>query len=127
MRAVATTGSPCDTAHVQHNFANHIDEITEKGEAEVILGGKIFNIKKQFLDDISNQNMPGKISNLRQALLVMHSPVDGMISIVYAQHIYEFAKHPKGFISLDSVDYLLMCCPADSKYVASGSSCCVDK
>ncbi|MDC0865132.1 alpha/beta fold hydrolase, partial [Rickettsiaceae bacterium] len=35
VKAVATIGSPCDTAHVQHNFSNHIDEIKEKGEAEV--------------------------------------------------------------------------------------------
>jgi len=119
VKAVATIGSPCDTAHVQHNFANHIDEINEKGEAEVILGGKKFNIKKQFLDDISNQNMPEKISNLRRALLVMHSPVDATVSIENAQRIYEFAKHPKSFISLDSADHLLMRSPADSKYVAA--------
>ena len=118
VKAVATIGSPYDTAHVQHNFANHIDEINEKGEAEVILGGKKFNIKKQFLDDINNQNMPEKISNLRKALLVMHSPVDGTVSIENAQRIYELAKHPKSFISLDNADHLLMRCPKDSKYVA---------
>ena len=118
VKAVATIGSPCDTAHVQHNFAHHIDEINEKGEAEVILGGKKFNIKKQFLDDINSQNMPEKISNLRKALLVMHSPVDGTVGIENAQRIYELAKHPKSFISLDNADHLLMRSPIDSKYVA---------
>jgi alpha/beta superfamily hydrolase len=118
VKAVATIGSPCDTAHVQHNFAHHIEEINEKGEAEVILGGKKFNIKKQFLDDINSQNMPEKISNLRKALLVMHSPVDGTVGIENAQRIYELAKHPKSFISLDNADHLLMRSPIDSKYVA---------
>ncbi|MDP4709343.1 MAG: lysophospholipase [Rickettsiaceae bacterium] len=118
VKAVATIGSPCDTEHVQHNFAHHIDEINEKGEAEVILGGKKFNIKKQFLDDINSQNMPEKISNLRKALLVMHSPVDGTVGIENAQRIYELAKHPKSFISLDNADHLLMRSPIDSKYVA---------
>ena len=37
VKAVATIGSPCDTIHVQHNFAKHLDEINEKGEAEVII------------------------------------------------------------------------------------------
>lgn len=119
VRAVATIGSPCDTKHVQHNFADHIDEIQEKGEAEVILGGKKFNIKKQFLDDINNQNMPEKIRHLRKALLVMHSPVDETVGIENAQRIYELARHPKSFISLDNADHLLMKSPADSKYVAS--------
>lgn len=118
VRAVATIGSPCDTAHVQHNFARHIDEIKEKGEAEVILGGKKFNIKKQFLDDIYNQDMPGKIRNLKKALLVMHSPIDETVGIENAQRIYELAKHPKSFISLDKADHLLMKSAADSKYVA---------
>ncbi|MBA2629070.1 MAG: alpha/beta fold hydrolase [Rickettsiaceae bacterium] len=119
VRAVATIGSPCDTAHVQHNFINHINEINEKGEAEVILGGKKFNIKKQFLDDISNQDMPRKIRNLKKALLVMHSPIDETVNIENAQRIYELAKHPKSFISLDKADHLLMKSPADSKYVAA--------
>ncbi len=119
VRAVATIGSPCDTEHVQHNFADHIDEINEKGQAEVILGGKKFNIKKQFLDDISNQNMPEKIRNLKKALLVMHSPIDGTVGIENAQRIYELAKHPKSFISLDKADHLLMKSPADSRYVAA--------
>jgi len=119
VRAVATIGSPCDTAHVQHNFADQIDEINTKGEAEVILGGRKFNIKKQFLDDISNQNMPDKIRNLKKALLVMHSPIDGTVGIENAQRIYELAKHPKSFISLDNADHLLMKSPADSRYVAA--------
>ena len=119
VKAVATIGSPCDTAHVAHNFANYIDEIKEKGQAEVTLGGKKFNIKKQFLDDICNQDMPKKIKNLKKALLVMHSPMDQTVGIENAQRIYELAKHPKSFISLDNADHLLMKNPADSKYVAA--------
>lgn len=119
VKAVATIGSPFDAAHVQHNFAHYLDEINEKGEAEVILGGKKFNVKKQFLDDIANQDMPTKIANLKKALLVMHSPLDTIVGIENAQKIYEYAKHPKSFISLDKADHLLMNSPADSKYVAA--------
>lgn len=118
VRAVATIGSPCSASHVQHNFVNQINEINEKGEAEVVLGGKKFNIKKQFLDDINNQDMVQKIGNLKKALLVMHSPVDAIVGIDNAQRIYEFAKHPKSFISLDNADHLLLR-PEDSRYVAA--------
>jgi putative redox protein len=119
IRAVATIGSPCNTVHVKNNFAEHLDEINEKGQAEVVLGGRKFNIKKQFLDDIANQDMPTKIANLKKALLVMHSPIDKIVGIENAQKIYEYAKHPKSFISLDKADHLLIDSPADSKYVAS--------
>lgn len=119
IKAVATIGSPCDSSHVQHNFASHIDEIEQKGEAEVILGGVKFNIKKQFLDDINNQNMPEKIKQLKKPLLIMHSPTDHIVGIENAQRIYELAKHPKSFISLDNADHLLMKNPQDSQYVAN--------
>ena len=118
VKAVATIGSPCDTHHVQHNFAGHIDEIKTKGEAEVKLGGMKFNIKKQFLDDINNQDMPSKIQNLKKPLLVMHSPTDHIVGIENAQRIYELAKHPKSFVSLNTADHLLMNDPRDSQYVA---------
>lgn len=119
IRAVATIGSPCNTVHVKNNFAEHLDEINEKGQAEVVLGGRKFNIKKQFLDDIANQDMPTKIANLKKALLVMHSPIDKIVGIENAQKIYEYAKHLKSFISLDKADHLLIDSPTDSKYVAS--------
>ena len=48
----------------------------------------------------------------------MHSPIDETVGIQNAQRIYELAKHPKSFISLDNADHLLMKSPADSKYVA---------
>lgn len=118
IKAVATIGSPCDSSHVQHNFASHIDEIQTRGEAEVVLGGAKFNIKKQFLDDINNQDMPSKIRNLRKPLLIMHSPTDQIVGIENAQRIYELARHPKSFISLDTADHLLMKNPKDSQYVA---------
>ncbi|MCH2037625.1 MAG: lysophospholipase [Rickettsiales bacterium] len=117
-KAVATIGSPADTAHVQHNFHNDIAEIKEKGFAEVELVGRKFKIKKQFIDDIESQNMDEHIKNLNKALLVMHSPVDQTVNIENARIIYETAKHPKSFISLDDADHLLMKNSADGVYVS---------
>jgi len=51
-KAVATIGSPCDTTHIIHQFADKIEEIEEEGEAKVLLGGRPFIIKEQFLEDI---------------------------------------------------------------------------
>ena len=36
-RAVATIGSPSDTTHIIHQFADQIEEIEEEGEAKVLL------------------------------------------------------------------------------------------
>ena len=49
----------------------------------------------------------GGIPNLDRALLVMHSPLDEIVSINEAEKIYTLAKHPKSFVSLDNANHLL--------------------
>jgi len=118
VKAVATIGSPCDTTHIIHQFADQIEEIEEEGEAKVLLGGRPFVIKEQFLDDIENQNIAKQISNLERGLLIFHSPQDSVVGIDNAAHIYRLAKHPKSFVSLDGADHLLLKNPADAEYIA---------
>jgi len=118
VKAVATIGSPCDTTHIVHQFADQIEEIEEEGEARVLLGGRPFVIKEQFLDDIENHDIAKEISNLERGLLIFHSPQDRVVGIDNAAHIYRHAKHPKSFVSLDGADHLLLKNPADAEYVA---------
>ena len=47
------------------------------------------------------------MKNLQSALLVMHSPIDDIVDIDNAARIYQAARHPKSFISLDDADHLL--------------------
>jgi len=114
--AVVTIGAPSDAAHVAHNFAKHINEINQKGEAEVKLAGRNFTIQKQFLDDINSYGNT-HISQLKKALLVMHSPIDATVSIKEAEKIYQAAVHPKSFVSLDNADHLLTK-KADAQYAS---------
>jgi len=117
-KAVATIGSPCDTTHIIHQFADKIEEIEEEGEAKVLLGGRPFIIKEQFLEDIGNQDIAKEISDLGKALMIFHSPQDRVVGIDNASHIYIKAKHPKSFVSLDGADHLLLKNAADAEYVA---------
>ena len=105
-KAVVTIGAPADAGHVKHLFQCDLDTIDAEGEAEVDLGGRPFKIKKQFVDDL-NQQDTNHISQLRKALLVMHSPIDDTVSINEAEKIYVAAKHPKSFVSLDHANHLL--------------------
>ena len=117
VKAVVTIGSPYRAEHVVHNFAASLDDIRERGEAEVALAGRKFNIRKQFIDDLENHET-NDVGTLRKALLVMHSPVDETVNISEAEKIYIAAKHPKSFVSLDDADHLLTR-KADSEYVAT--------
>ena len=117
VKAVVTIGAPADPAHVQHLLSCSIDTIEREGHAEVELGGRNFTIKKQFLDDLRSQAHGERIGKLSRALLIMHAPQDELVDIEQARVIYEAAKHPKSFVSLDGADHLLTN-KRDSEYVA---------
>jgi len=106
VKGVVTLGSPAEADHVAKQFSCEIDTIEKSGEAKVNLAGRPFTIKKQFLDDIKSQSID-HIPRLNKALLVMHSPIDTVVSVNQAEKIYRAAKHPKSFVSLDQADHLL--------------------
>lgn len=106
-KAVVTIGAPADANHVAHHFGDKKAEIMEQGEAEVSLAGRPFRIRKQFLEDIQSQRLEKEISNLDRALLVMHAPLDNIVSIDNAAQIFKTAKHPKSFVTLDDADHLI--------------------
>ena len=107
VRAVATIGAPADTEHVIKNFRAKIPAIESAGEAEVELAGRHFTIRRQFLDDVRSQHLGAKIAQMRKPLLVMHAPTDEVVGIENARLIYDAARHPKSFVSLDGADHLL--------------------
>ncbi len=115
IKAVATIGAPSSPEHVQHLLHSSLEEIHASGKAVVNLSGRNFTIKKQFLEDLQRNTLPGVAKQLRKALLVMHSPQDDTVSINNAEAIYKAAHHPKSFVSLDGADHLLSN-KADSVY-----------
>ncbi len=117
-RAVATIGAPFDTEHLLNLIGESQREIRETGEAEVCLAERPFRIQSQFLDDIADQPQSDRIGRLGAALLVMHSPTDKTVGIENARSIFDTARHPKSFVSLDGADHLLTRSP-DSRFAAS--------
>jgi putative redox protein len=117
-RAVVTIAAPCDPAHVAGLFKEQVDKIREQGEVEVSLAGRPFRIKREFLDDISEQRLTERVASLHKALLIFHSPTDDIVSIDNASRIFLAAKHPKSFVSLAGADHLLGK-KSDALYVAN--------
>ena len=107
VKAVATIGAPSDADHVIHTFGSRLDEIEQRGEADVNLAGRPFKIKKQFVEDVSGAKVREAAASLGRALLVLHSPLDEVVGIENASGLFVTAKHPKSFISLGKADHLL--------------------
>ena len=117
-KAVVTINSPAEPRHLERHLTRSIEEIEKCGEAEVLLAGRPFTIKKAFLDDLSQQNMAKVIGSLERALLVFQSPDDQIVGSENANQLFERAKSPKNFVSLPGADHLLSQ-PEDSEYVGA--------
>jgi len=116
-KAVVTIAAPSDPAHVTGLFKEHIEDIKKHGKVEVSLAGRPFTITRKFLDDIAEHGLMARVTLLRKALLVMHSPTDDTVGIDNATRIFLSAKHPKSFVSLADADHLLSQ-KKDSAYAA---------
>ncbi len=118
IKAIVTIAAPATAQHVKHLFCEAEPEIHDKGEAEVKIGLRKFNVKQQLINDLDQHADTSHISKLGVPLLVFHSPVDTIVGVSEAAKIYQSAKHPKSFVSLDKADHLLSN-KRDAQYVAT--------
>ena len=115
--AVATLGAPFDPAHVTHQFGEGLKVIEQQGEATVQLAGRAFTIRHEFIEDLVGQAQAQRIHDLRRPLMVLHAPGDDVVAIDNSRRIFEAARHPKSFVSLDGADHLLNK-PDDARFAA---------
>lgn len=118
LKAIVTIGAPFDPAHVLKALGTGRKEVEEQGKAELKIAGRKFLIKKQFIDDMTTQEQASRIKALKKPLLTLHAPLDEVVGIENAQHIFTHAQHPKSFVSLDDADHLLLK-REDADYVAN--------
>lgn len=117
-RVVVPIAAPSDPKHVGQLFLDQHERIHQQGEAPVSIAGRSFVIKKHFLEDLEKHDLASEVSELKRALMILHSPTDNIVSIDHAARIYSAAKHPKSFVSLDGADHLLSRA-VDAEFVAS--------
>lgn len=118
IKAVATIGAPATVDHVKELFSHGIDEVKEKGEVEVNIGGRPFKIDEAFISDFDKTDLQATVKKLRKPLLILHAPFDTIVGIENAEQLYQSAHHPKSFVSLDDANHLLSN-PKDSAYVGN--------
>ena len=119
IKAIVTMASPSQPSHVENLIKSSVEEIEKNNEALVNIGGRDFTIKKQFLEDIKANDTEDFLSDLKKPFLVMHSPLDKIVSIKNAEELYQWAYHPKSFISLDQADHLILNDSIDASYIGN--------
>ncbi len=117
-RAVVTIAAPADPRHVSRTLGPAAETIVSEGEARVTIAGRSFTLRRRFLDDLRGIDPDAVVRDLDRALLVLHSPLDDVVGIENAARIFQAARHPKSFVSLDQADHLLSNL-ADSRYAGA--------
>lgn len=105
--AIATIAAPADPGHVRHLFEGDLKELEKNGKAMVNIGGRPFEIDRQFVEDLEQKPLETFLKKMKKSVLILHSPQDKIVEIDQAQKIYQSAFHPKSFVSLDGADHLL--------------------
>jgi len=117
VKAVAVIGAPFAAEHVLSHIESGLHATPPGQRVPVTVNGREFELGADFVRDVCGQDQAARIADLRRALLILHSPIDEVVSIESAAEIFNIAKHPKSFVSLDDANHLLTR-RSDSSYAA---------
>ena len=107
VRAVVTVCAPVDPSHAEKQYDAVVDRVLSEGSAEWLVGGRKLTLKKAFVEDVRNAQLKEKIRGLHLPLLILHSPTDNTVGISNASEIFQTARHPRSFVSLEGSEHFL--------------------
>ena len=107
VRAVVTVGTPSDPRTVEHQYDAVVNRAVDDGHAQWLVGGRALTLKRAFVEDVRQAHLLDVVPTLHRPLLVMHSPTDDTVRINDAADIFNAARHPRSFVSLEGSDHLL--------------------
>ena len=107
IKGVATIGSPFDPEHITHLFSEDPPDLGTEESAEVCISGRPFMVNAQFIRDFQSHPPAQWVGDVRQEVLILHSPVDTIVGIEHAENLFTALRHPKSYVSLDKADHML--------------------
>ncbi len=126
-RGVVCLAAPSDTQHLANLLVRRNPDIERLGVGQVDIGGRLFDIDKQMIDDLRAHDLPAWISRLTKPVQIFHSMVDETLGFEHALRIFSLVSNrgedqPPSpgatLITLPNSDHLLTNHPADIPFVA---------
>jgi putative redox protein len=117
-KLVVTIAAPAEARHIGERLIREYPHIKNEGAADVSFGGRTVRIRREFLADLERHDIAQEVANLQKSLIVFHAPSDQTLDFEHGQAIFDAARPPKSFVSLDGADHLLVTDERDARYVA---------
>jgi putative redox protein len=92
--------------------------MARQGHAEAEIGGIVYRITPQLVEDLRGARLDDAIAGLGAALLVLHATHDRTADISHGERIFAAAAQPKSLIALPGADHLLSHA-GDAQYAAA--------
>lgn len=118
VRAVATIGAPSEPAHVTRLIDANTTLTSASGDTTIQLGGRQVTLGDDFVENLRSHQLAKTLPALDRPLLILHSPSDSTVAIDNARQLFDHARHPKSFVSIDGADHMLSQ-PGDAQFVSS--------
>ena len=116
LKALVTLAAPSDAVHVLGNLKGDLEALATEGSAEVSIGGRPFRITADFVAQAREADVLKAMERLTIPKLICHAPLDEIVGIDNATRLFQAARHPKSFLSLEQADHLLTD-PRDAKWI----------
>ena len=96
-RSVVTVSAPSDATHVTHLLAGSEDEILTQGRADVVIGGRTFELESGFLRDIETHDVLDAVRELDRPYMVVHADDDTVVPVTEGEQLFAAAPRHKRF------------------------------
>jgi putative redox protein len=108
VKALVAIASPSFPNHLGHRLRRVKEDAEKNGFGSVNIGGMNFNLKKQFFDNLEENDKVTDLSKMTKPVLVMHSPDDDTIESKYTFDIFSRVSGQKSYITLNNFGHLMM-------------------
>lgn len=107
VKAVVTIASPSQPAHVLHHFGSALDELSAGRNSSIVVAGKTYAFKPQFIEDLKQHDMKTKLAQLSKAALIFSVENDALVKESDAEEIQQWIAGESVVITLENTDHLL--------------------
>lgn len=105
-QSVITIASPAQALHILHHFGNAMQQLEANKMSHIMVAGKQYPVKPQFLTDIRQYDFNNKLKNFSKRLLSIRAEKDDMVEPQDAEDIILYTSAEHKLLSMKDADHL---------------------